>query len=647
MIYDIFISYRRSSYDTANLIATRLRSVGYSVFFDMETLRSGKFNEQLYEVIDNCKDFVVVLPPNALDRCVNEDDWVRLEICRAMASNKNIVPVMLNGFTWPEPMPQGLEELKFYHALTASSIEYFDLSMERLQTRYLLSKRKLPIVKALKYASVFIATMLAITAILWTVFSVLSKDVCLKYATHLIKDAACVHVIAEQNSTLAKDWTSFDNALNYEMRPERIASMQSDMESRIDLVEKNIAQAWQVDSVAMEISPYQSFLLSINGINAAEIAISPQLATLYYTEYKDQLNILRNTIKDPNSINRRYSTALFDAFNHSMNVYYASILSELSSFPKKSLAPYNEMSKQWIHFPIQVYKIGEDQEYYENVINTEYKLADEVLSRFESMLEQQDAALDDIERKNDELEKQIEDGFSELQSQISSAVAAKESAAVIDKVKRDNEAELAVRREKAETKQIVLEASKAELEELDKQYIQVYESLKKKCTLEESDDQWYKWGKVCRWGNFLSMLVESRQNLKSQGIYSTSSVTPEVAYADMNSLLAVYQTYHPEARGYVASAKLFYRELSKGERAYAGVIIFGFKDDAQHPFLRSGDIVVKYDNKSIKNLDEFKKAYKANPSGDVEYLRLQDGGFVEHKTQIVETDIIGFLELTE
>ena len=76
--YDIFISYRRSSYDTANLIATRLKAAGYSVFFDMETLRAGKFNEQLYDVIDNCKDFILVLPPKALDRCVNEDDWVRL-----------------------------------------------------------------------------------------------------------------------------------------------------------------------------------------------------------------------------------------------------------------------------------------------------------------------------------------------------------------------------------------------------------------------------------------------------------------------------------------------------------------------------------------------------------------------------------------
>ena len=96
--YDIFISYRRSAYDTANLIATRLKSAGYSVFFDMETLRSGKFNEQLYYVIENCTDFLLVLPPGALDRCVNEDDWVRLEVQHAMNHNKNIIPIMLNGY---------------------------------------------------------------------------------------------------------------------------------------------------------------------------------------------------------------------------------------------------------------------------------------------------------------------------------------------------------------------------------------------------------------------------------------------------------------------------------------------------------------------------------------------------------------------
>ena len=55
--YDIFISYRRTAYDTANLIAEKLRHAGYNVFFDVDTLTAGKFNEQLLEVIGNCKDF--------------------------------------------------------------------------------------------------------------------------------------------------------------------------------------------------------------------------------------------------------------------------------------------------------------------------------------------------------------------------------------------------------------------------------------------------------------------------------------------------------------------------------------------------------------------------------------------------------------
>ena len=54
--YDIFISYRREAYNTANLIAEKLRNAGYSVFFDIDTLTSGKFNEQLINVISECKD---------------------------------------------------------------------------------------------------------------------------------------------------------------------------------------------------------------------------------------------------------------------------------------------------------------------------------------------------------------------------------------------------------------------------------------------------------------------------------------------------------------------------------------------------------------------------------------------------------------
>lgn len=606
--YDIFISYRRSSYDTANLIATRLKAAGYSVFFDMETLRAGKFNEQLYDVIDNCKDFILVLPPKALDRCANEDDWVRLEVCRAMAAKKNIVPVMLNGFTWPDPMPDGMQELAYYQALTASSIEYFDLAMERLQQKYLTSKRHLPVRKVLKVSLILIATLAALAAITMGVFRVLSKDVCLKYATALTRDASYVHIIAEENHNLKNDWTEFSNQLPYESDKGRLEFLQTDMMDRINLAETNLKQLWQVDSVEMQISDYHSFLLSLHGINAEEIAISPQFATLYLTDYLGQLETMRNAVVQPTTINRRFVNALFEVFDHSINAYYASVLSELSAFPESSLVSFNEFYNHWTYFP-KTYIVGESREYYEDIQNTEMKLADEALARYTTALEQYDAELEDLQRQNDEFEAQINEGFSEIQD--------------------------------------IMDATEDQLAELDKQCVATYETLKEKCTLEEEDDQWYKWGKIRRWGNFLNMLKDTRESLRKDGIYTTSSVTPEIAYADMASMLNVYKTYHPESQPYADAAKCFFREVSKGERDYAGVIIFAFKDDASHPFFKIGDIVISYGGQTVKSYDDFSKAYKTNPDGEVTYRRLDNDRFVEYKTKIEAVDIIGFLDLTE
>lgn len=52
MEYDIFISYcRKGGYYTARLLCDRLTQMRYSVSFDLETLRGGKFNTQLYQRI--------------------------------------------------------------------------------------------------------------------------------------------------------------------------------------------------------------------------------------------------------------------------------------------------------------------------------------------------------------------------------------------------------------------------------------------------------------------------------------------------------------------------------------------------------------------------------------------------------------------
>ena len=139
---DIFISYRRDGGDmTAMYIYQALKDRGYDVFYDLEVLRAGKFNDALLENIQSCKDFVLVLSPHALDRCSDERDWVRKEIAEALRCKKNIVPVMLNGFSFPEEMPEEIDAVRYQNGLTATT-EYFMESVDRLCKRYLDSKPK-------------------------------------------------------------------------------------------------------------------------------------------------------------------------------------------------------------------------------------------------------------------------------------------------------------------------------------------------------------------------------------------------------------------------------------------------------------------------------------------------------------------------
>lgn len=626
--YDIFISYRRSSYDTANLVATRLRAEGYSVFFDMETLRSGKFNEQLYNVIEQCKDFVVVLPPNALDRCVNEDDWVRLEVSHAMKHNKNIIPIMLNGFQWPNPMPIGMEELCNYQAITASSIEYFDLALERMQQRYLISKPHLPVLKVVKIAAVVISALLLLSIVLWGVFRVLSRDVCVKYATLLTKDAQAVYVLAEENQTLQKMWTEYANCVRFDKYTKEL---QIEFLKNIDLSEENIKRVWTVDSVPLQINSYHSFLLSLHGINAQEIAISPVFATLYYTDFIEQLNSIRQFVQTPEEYNMRWGSTLFDVANHSFNVYYIAFLSEMSNFPEYSRKVYKQASSIWKYWAKLGYQIDASEEYYTNLSNAEDKLASDLLSSFQSTLNTQDAQLDDLQKQLQNLETRT-DTLEYLNQHIQY---------------QNQQQELGLREEKVKAKQVDVQASKAQLKELDRQYVVAYQSLIKKCTIDSTDEQWYQWGKICRLGSFLSLVIENRKDLARKGIESSSSITPQMIYKDIAEQLSIYQSYHPESEDYVRSAMLFYREVSESKREYAGVLVFAFKDAQTHPVLEVGDILVKYDNAPIVTYEDLRNAYEKDVSAEVTLLRIENGQFKTINTTLEKTDDIGFIELVE
>lgn len=145
--YDIFISYRRSNgWDTAKHLRDILVEKGYSVFFDVDSLRNGDFNMALLEQIENCKDFIIILSENSLDRCQNEGDWVRTELAYALKAGKNVIPIKSSKFHFPDNLPEDIEAVRKKNAVI-TSYDYFESMVQKLISFLISKPKKKPWVK--------------------------------------------------------------------------------------------------------------------------------------------------------------------------------------------------------------------------------------------------------------------------------------------------------------------------------------------------------------------------------------------------------------------------------------------------------------------------------------------------------------------
>ena len=135
MAYDIFISYRRkgAGAGVAGELQAKLENLGYKVFLDVDEIGSGQFPEQIEKAISECTDFILVLSPGTLDRCVVEEDWVRREILHAQKQNKNILGVGLPGFIMPEAeaLPDPLKAMTTIQVFSWTH-EYRTASFEKI-----------------------------------------------------------------------------------------------------------------------------------------------------------------------------------------------------------------------------------------------------------------------------------------------------------------------------------------------------------------------------------------------------------------------------------------------------------------------------------------------------------------------------------
>ncbi|MBQ9137983.1 MAG: toll/interleukin-1 receptor domain-containing protein [Alistipes sp.] len=407
MQYDIFISYRRSSFESANLIANKLRLMGYNVFFDVETLRSGKFNEQLYDVIDHCSDFVVVLPPDALDRCENEEDWVRKEIMQAMKCKKNIIPVLLSGFKWPSPMPKGIEDLCLYQAVAAGEREFFDLSMQRLAS-YLISKphrdwRRL-------FARVGI-TLLSIATILLLgtfIFRILAIPVCKRVVDNATLNMCLLDEGGEYTKWIYKCWDNMRNEIPQLKTGDELVELLTLTLEELGVIDNSLVELKGYMVKDEVLTDYQAFLVSCYGVNPTDCELFATVARQTIDALRTEIKAMQKAITSTDlSVTINFQRDINkEIVKGDLNSTYYTYMEFISDFPRKAIDSYYEVASDWQNFPKGV-AIGLKKEQYQHFYKQEMKSQLEFLYGKKALLEKNDLVLNDLSRQIQMIEQRI------------------------------------------------------------------------------------------------------------------------------------------------------------------------------------------------------------------------------------------------
>lgn len=122
----IFISYRRNGgLETAKDIFHHLNDK-YEIFFDMKSLRNGRFDLKIEEAIKQCTDFILILSNQIFSRFEDDGDWISRELELALKGSKNIIPIFLNDFTQPSTDNETIKKVLNYNGIKYSDAEFYE-----------------------------------------------------------------------------------------------------------------------------------------------------------------------------------------------------------------------------------------------------------------------------------------------------------------------------------------------------------------------------------------------------------------------------------------------------------------------------------------------------------------------------------------
>lgn len=656
--YDIFISYRRDGgFETANLIAEKLRRAGYSVFFDVEALRSGKFNEQLFSVIERCKDFIIVLPEGSLDRCANPEDWVRKETLHAQKHGKNIIPVLLRNFKWPETLPAELDELPHYQSITAGEAALFDASIQLLKG-YLHSHRSH--VRQFMRAGISIGIVLAILLVVWLALLQMAVPVCYEQASAMTLKMTKLDLLTTLVVDTGKEWNDFYEKYQ-NAAPDMQKRLSNGMRLHIGHSRKEMAK-WRETDAPFSLNARQQFLLQIRGVDIADLEVFHNM--LYpetFTGATHHLDLMEGFLNFDGGIpkisvdsNNRH----IEHSKHIANAFYYAYMGFLSTMPEKARKTHFEGASMWVYFSEAIPNVdfSHESSFYELRAKSEIAAAERIVSSVGYLTTQQQHELNkeerDFNQKKQELENRAKEEFEKNRKEQEAALQAE----VEQRFTR-------IKAQVAENMKLQQELQKAtgEMEEM-------YRRMLKKTEHSDTDDLGLAWGKICQLAGLMEhasnarrvreeMRVANAARAKADGRDTLDDYFPINYTLTMDEVLQTLQTRlirygerFPETKGCIPAVSRFYADVCGGKRSLTGLLVVCTKDDVPHPVFKTGDIVLRRRGKLLHSVEDYTSVgnSKSSTSDEIQLLRMTASGVLEEQTATIPRDtsvLVGFQQV--
>ena len=633
--YDIFISYRREGgLEMADAINQRLINAGYAVFLDMEQLKACKFNEKLLRVISDCQDFLLILPPGALDRCSNPEDWVRREVECALQNKKNIIPFMLRGFEWPdiEKLPESLRELPNYNGIAASDHNVFIENIERLKRDFLHSKPGFSWRRYKKWVAVGALTIALAGGLGWGWHANEEKKfeaICQEQAMQIMTETTKMHNNVKLAENVLEAWMHFENDFEENSDEAR--------EALREAVEFNRHQLHQPDrqTITVEVANnLRDHDIEMEELNAFQTIIDESYKEI--NNYMD--NILLMAKQNPSEIFRKNARLSYDYVKKGFVANYLGVLGFYATMPKSIYPKLRES------VPSLTYVSDIRLEMSEEECTTMQK---GVIAQMEEIVNEMGGNLTALKHDVEILERKSQ---------------------MMDEQMKRNYVDQRV--EKLAQKQHLINQRKAEMAEMDQKMTKLYEDAMRVNKLNADDDLGIMWGKVLRMVRLAEIALKSELEVKERhdALVEISkqdgngevdftpfrlTITSKDKFKNVDKWLAEFEQFNEDEYGvekYVSAARAFYSQVSKNKLpADVGVIMVATKDNVSHPVYQIGDIVTACNGKKVQTVDGYFKMVKEAKNPVVTILRLVEGKLKSMEVKLPSENLVltGFCELHE